>query len=133
MKLPASHPRTPEQPVRTDAIGIVIRRWRLRSLLLAATLGSAALPVAADEKLARERTCFACHQVDRRLVGPAWRDVANRYANDRDAEARLAKKIREGGSGAWGTLAMAPNPAVTEADAQKLARWVLSLKTSRQP
>lgn len=103
-----------------------------RAGLLAGLLLVAA-PAAADEKLARERACLSCHAVERKLVGPAFRDVAKRYAGDREAEARLAKKIRSGGAGAWGTLAMAPNPAVTEADAQKLARWVLSLETARQP
>lgn len=92
-----------------------------------------AAPARADEKLARERACLSCHAIERKLVGPAFRDVSKRYAGDREAEARLAKKIRTGGAGAWGTLAMGPNPAITETDAQNLARWVLSIETARQP
>ena len=85
----------------------------------------------ADEKLARARNCYACHQVQSKLVGPAWRDVASRYAGEPGAEARLARKIRDGGAGAWGVIAMAPNPSVTEPDARALARWVLSLRPAQ--
>lgn len=94
----------------------------------AATLLAFASAAQADEKLARTRSCFACHKLEGRLVGPSYRDVAARYREDPTAVTRLAAKIRAGGAGAWGTLAMAPNPAVTEADALVLARWVLSQK-----
>ena len=104
-------------------------RWFLTALSLAALLPGAAAH--ADEKLARARNCYACHQVESKLVGPAWRDVATRYARDAQSEARLARKIREGGAGAWGVVAMAPNPAVTDADARALARWVLSLRPAK--
>jgi cytochrome c len=97
------------------------------SLVMAAPAVSAGT-ASADEKLARERQCLACHRIDGKLVGPSYRDVAARYRGDAAAEGRLAAKIRTGGAGVWGTLAMAPNPAVTEADARLLARWVLSLK-----
>jgi cytochrome c len=116
-------------------LGIVIRQ-RPRSAWIAALLAGlliATVPARADETLARERACLSCHSIERKLVGPAFRDVAKRYAGDREAEDRLAKKIRTGGAGAWGTLAMAPNPAVTEAEARRLARWVLSQDSSRQP
>jgi cytochrome c len=114
----------------TDDGSRKVPRGAAAALLVAAALVPllACAPAVADEKLARARTCFACHQTDRKLVGPAFRDVAARYANDPAALPRLARKIREGGAGSWGTLAMAPNPAVTEADAITLARWVLSLK-----
>jgi cytochrome c len=101
-----------------------------RLVLLAAALSGwlAGAPARADEALARQRNCFACHAVEGKLVGPAYRDVAARYAGDTGAEARLALKIRSGGAGVWGQLAMAPNPAVTEAEARQLARWVLGLR-----
>jgi len=99
--------------------------------VLALAAGLPGLSAHADEKLARARNCYACHQVEGKLVGPAWRDVATRYARDPEAEARLARKIREGGAGAWGVVAMAPNPAVTEADARALARWVLALRPAK--
>jgi cytochrome c len=106
-----------------------LAHWFVAVVALAA--GLPALPAHADEKLARARNCYACHQVDGKLVGPAWRDVAARYARDPEAEARLARKIREGGAGAWGVVAMAPNPAVTDADARALARWVLALRPGK--
>jgi len=101
---------------------------RIAMTASAAALLACAPPVQADEKLARARQCFACHKVEGRLVGPSYRDVAARYRDDPAAVTRLAAKIRAGGAGAWGTLAMAPNPAVTEADAVALARWVLAQK-----
>ena len=80
-----------------------------------------------DGDLARAKKCLSCHAVDRKLVGPAYKDVAARYANDKDAEARLAKKIMEGGAGAWGVVPM-PSNEVTKAEAQRLAHWVLMQK-----
>lgn len=100
----------------------------LRLLAVAIAVAGASAPVMADERLARSRNCFACHQIESKLVGPAWREVAIRYARDPEAELRLARKIREGGAGVWGVIAMAPNPALSESDARALARWVLSLR-----
>ncbi len=77
-----------------------------------------------DDALARAKNCLNCHALDRKVVGPAYRDVAKRYAGDRDAEARLALKIRRGGAGAWGVVPMPAN-AVTPDEAVRLARWVL--------
>ena len=115
--------------------GIVIRRRTGPTGCLAGALailaGALSLGTAtahADESTAKKRNCSACHTLDRKLVGPAFREVATRYASDRDAEARLARRIREGGTGAWGTLAMPPQPTIPEAEARDLARWVLSLK-----
>lgn len=82
----------------------------------------------ASPELAQASRCLACHQVDRKVVGPAFREVGRRYANRPDAVAHLARKIREGGSGAWGAVPMAANPHVSEADALRLAQWVLTLK-----
>jgi len=82
--------------------------------------------VSADEKLTRAKSCMACHAVDKKLVGPAWRDVAARYAGQKDAAERLAAKIRGGGSGVWGPVPMPANPNISEEEAQTLARWVLS-------
>ena len=82
----------------------------------------------ASPELAQSSRCLACHQVDRKVVGPAFREVARRYAGRPEAAALLARKIREGGSGAWGAVPMAANPHVSEADAKRLAQWVLSLK-----
>ena len=82
----------------------------------------------ANADLAKSKNCLACHSVDKKVVGPAYKDVAAKYAKDKDAATRLAKKIREGGVGVWGQIPMPANPQVSEAEAQTLAKWVLSTK-----
>ncbi len=82
----------------------------------------------ANEQLAKEKNCLACHSVDSKLVGPAYKDVAAKYKGDKSAEAKLATKIQKGGSGVWGQIPMPANPQVSEAEAKTLAKWVLSLK-----
>ena len=91
--------------------------------LLAAT--STALPVLADPALAASKNCMACHAVDKKLVGPAYKDVAKKYAGQAGAADKLAAKIMKGGSGVWGAIPMPANPQVNEAEAKKLAAWVL--------
>lgn len=81
----------------------------------------------ADEALARAKNCLACHNVERKLVGPAFKAVAAKYAGRQDMVDVLAKKIRQGGGGVWGPVPMPANPQVSEADAKSLAAWVLSL------
>lgn len=85
-----------------------------------------ALPARADRALATAKNCMTCHAMDRKLVGPAFKDVAARYRNDKAAADRLAQKIMEGGGGAWGVVRMPSNPQVNEAEAKRLAAWVLS-------
>lgn len=91
-----------------------------------ALLGSAC--ALANEELAKQKACLACHQVDKKLVGPAYKDVAAKYKSDKDAEGKLATKIRTGGVGVWGQIPMPANPAVSEAEAKALAKWVLAMK-----
>lgn len=93
-----------------------------------AVLAVAAGPAFANAELAKAKNCLACHTESKKLVGPAYKDVAAKYANDKAAAARLAKKIREGGVGVWGQVPMPANPQVNEAEAQTLAKWVLSIK-----
>jgi cytochrome c len=81
----------------------------------------------ADEALAKAKNCMSCHQVATKVVGPAYKDVAKKYAGDKAAEAKLAEKIQKGGKGSWGEVPMPPNN-VTPDEAKKLAHWVLSLK-----
>ena len=97
----------------------------LFTLVLAGSCIGTAL---ADQALATAKNCMGCHAVANKVVGPAYKDVANRYRDDKNAVDRLALKIRQGGSGAWGGLAMPANPQVNEADAKRLAAWILSLK-----
>jgi cytochrome c len=93
----------------------------------AATMTVAA-PAFADQALATAKNCMACHAVDKKLVGPAYKDVAAKYAADKTAADKLAAKILKGGSGVWGAVPMPANAQVNEAEAKKLAAWVLSLK-----
>jgi len=78
-------------------------------------------------KLAGEKGCLACHAVDKKVVGPAYKDVAAKYKGDKTAEAKLVKKVIAGGSGVWGQVPMPPNN-VSEKDATTLVKWVLSQK-----
>ncbi len=93
---------------------------------VAAGLLSAA-PAFADEALAKSKNCLACHSVDKKLVGPAYKDVAAKYKGDAGAAAMLAEKIQKGGSGTWGQIPMPPNPQVNADEAKKLTAWILSL------
>ena len=101
----------------------------MKKILLALSLTAAAVvPAMADEALAKAKNCMACHAVANKVVGPAYKDVAKKYAGDKTAADKLAAKIVKGGSGVWGAVPMPANPQVSEAEAKKLAAWVLSLK-----
>ncbi|MFL6672066.1 MAG: c-type cytochrome [Massilia sp.] len=78
--------------------------------------------------LAKSKNCFACHAVATKLVGPAYKDVAAKYAGQKDVEAKLVQKVIKGGSGVWGPVPMPPNPQVSDAEAHTLVKWILSLK-----
>src|SRR5258708_942831 len=98
--------------------------------LAAAAMALAAAPgFAADElALATKSACTACHSVDKKIVGPAFKEVAAKYKGDKTAEAKLVAKVKKGGAGVWGEVPMPPNSTVSDADIQKLVKWVLSLK-----
>ena len=93
--------------------------------LIAAVAVSA--PALANQELAQKKNCLACHTTDKKLVGPSYKDVAAKYAGQKDAADKLAVKIQKGGTGAWGPVPMPPNP-VTDAEAKQLAAWVLTIK-----
>jgi cytochrome c len=99
-----------------------------KSVTLAAILAVAALPALANEELAKKNACTACHAIDKKIVGPAFKEVAAKYRNDKTAEAMLVKKVKEGGVGVWGQVPMPPNSTVSDKDIQTLVKWVLSLK-----
>lgn len=82
----------------------------------------------AQQDLAQKKNCMACHALDKKLVGPAYKDVAAKYAKEKDAYKKLADKIIKGGSGVWGPVPMPPNTTVTPAEAESLAKWVLTVK-----
>jgi cytochrome c len=103
------------------------------SLALAApaaalAMALAAAPVQADEALAAKSGCLACHAVDKKVVGPSYQEVAAKYRGDKAAQAKLEKKVKEGGVGVWGQIPMPPNTQVKDEDIKKLVAWVLSQK-----
>lgn len=103
--------------------------WRLT--VCAATLAAglvASQPALADAELARAKNCMACHALDKKLIGPSYRDVAAKYATDRNAAAKLAKKVRDGGVGVWGQIPMPANPQVSAEEATRLVKWMLEQK-----
>jgi cytochrome c len=96
--------------------------------LLVSGAAYAALDNAKAEAMMKKDGCAACHSVEKKIVGPAYVDVAAKYRNDKNAVATLTKKIKEGGSGVWGQIPMPPNAAVPEADVKELVAWILALK-----
>ena len=115
MRLPTVADRTPT--MRT-----------LCTSLCAALTVAAAPAVHANPELARAKICLGCHDINEKKIGPAFKDVAARYAGQKDAPARLAEKVVKGGSGAWGVLPMPANPKVTPEEARQLVNWILGLK-----
>ena len=99
-----------------------------RTLITLAMALSVAAPAMADEALAKSKNCMACHAIDKRLVGPAYKDVAKKYAGQKDAEATLVTHVIKGSKGVWGPVPMPANANVNEAEAKQLVAWVLSLK-----
>jgi cytochrome c len=93
-------------------------------------LAAVAVPAfaAGPGDLAQQKNCMACHAIDKKLVGPAYKDVAAKYAGQKDAVDKLAQKVMKGGSGVWGAVPMPANPQVNEAEAKQLVQWVLSQK-----
>ena len=98
------------------------------SILLAAALATTVAPAVANQELAQKKNCLACHALDKKLIGPAYKDVAAKYAGQKDAADKLAQKIKGGGSGVWGAVPMPANPQVSDAEAKQLAAWVLTIK-----
>ncbi len=99
---------------------IVIAAAAAAGVLLAA-------PALADEALAKKYNCLACHQVDKKVVGPSYKDVAKKYKGQSGAAATLAGKVKKGSSGTWGPVPMPPNPTVPDADVKKLVDWILKM------
>lgn len=101
----------------------------MKKLALLASLATViAMPAFANADLAQKKSCLACHAADKKLVGPSYKDVAAKYAGQKDAVAKLAEKIQKGGVGAWGQVPMPANPQVNAEEAKQLATWVLSAK-----
>jgi cytochrome c len=91
----------------------------------AVALSSAAL---ANEKLAQASGCMTCHSIDKKVIGPSYKEVAEKYRNDKGAEPELFKKVKAGGKGVWGETPMPPNAHVKDDDIHAIVKWILSLK-----
>lgn len=110
----------------------------MRTATLAAALAGCAVAFAGPahavltnaqaEAMMKKDGCAACHAIDKKVVGPAYLDVANKYRTDKNAPALLAKKVKEGGVGTWGQIPMPPNAAVAQGDITELVTWILQLK-----
>ena len=101
----------------------------MKRILIATALAlSASAPAWADQALAQSTNCMACHSVDKKVVGPAFKDIAKKFGSQAGAADMLAQKIMKGSSGVWGPVPMPANTQVSEAEAKTLANWVLSLK-----
>lgn len=96
------------------------------SMLVAAQAN--AVDAAAAQAIAQKSGCLACHTVDKKVLGPAYKDVAAKYKGDKTAEAKLIAKVKAGGSGVWGPMPMPANsPQVKDADIKTVVEWILSL------
>ncbi len=98
------------------------------ALAVAGVATTASLPANASDALAKKHNCLACHQVDKKVVGPSYKEVAAKYAGDKAAQAKLVDKVKKGGAGVWGQIPMPPNNTVPDAEVQALVKWILSLK-----
>jgi len=100
------------------------------ALVLSVVLASAAQAAdpKAAEALAKSSGCLACHTTDKKLIGPSYREIAAKYRNDPQAEAKLVAKVKAGGKGVWGEIPMPPNAHVKDADIRTIVQWILSLK-----
>ena len=96
--------------------------------LVVAIAAVTASPAFASPDLAKAKNCMACHATDKKVVGPAYKDVAAKYAGQKDAADKLSQKIQKGGSGIWGPVPMPANPQVSDAEAKQLAAWILTAK-----
>ena len=101
---------------------------KLLTPMIVALAGLAAAPAFANADLAQKKNCMACHAVDKKVLGPAYKDVAAKYAGQKDALDKLSAKVVKGGSGVWGNIPMPANPQVTDAEAKQLVAWILTLK-----
>ena len=95
---------------------------------LLATVGILAAPaaMASPKDIASKNACLGCHAVDKKVVGPAFKDIAAKYAGQADASAKLVKKVKAGGSGVWGPVPMPANVGISEADTKVVVDWVLA-------
>ena len=99
----------------------------IAAALAVAAPNAGAADAAQAEALAKKHNCLACHQLDKKSVGPAYKDIAKKYKGQADAQAKLAEKVKKGGQGAWGPIPMPPNAAIPDKDLKELVEWILKM------
>jgi cytochrome c len=109
-------------------VPLIVEEFMKKVLFLGAVAALISGPVLANADLAKSKNCMACHAVDKKVVGPAYKDVAAKYAGQKDAEDKLVQKVLKGSKGVWGEIPMPPNSNVSEAEARTLVKWVLNQK-----
>ena len=95
---------------------------------LSIVMAGASAPAFAQVELAQKKNCLACHSVDKKVLGPSYKEVAAKYAGQKEATDKLAEKILKGGTGVWGNIPMPANPQVSDAEAKQLVAWIMTLK-----
>jgi len=100
-------------------------RSTVAALVAVASVTALATPARASEVLAKKHNCLACHTLDKKSVGPAYKEIAKKYKGQAGIEAKLAEKVKKGGQGVWGPVPMPPNAAVPDADVKTLVDWLL--------
>ena len=103
------------------------RKFAVAAFVAACGMLTIGAPAFASADLAKAKNCLACHAIDKKLVGPSYKDIAAKYKGDKNAQATLVKKVREGGVGVFGQIPMPANPQVNEQEAQTLVKWILSM------
>ncbi|MDQ0142763.1 c-type cytochrome [Cupriavidus necator] len=103
-----------------------MKQFVIAALMLGAAASAHAVDAAKAQEIANKNACMGCHQVDKKLVGPAYKDVAAKYKGDKNALATLTKKVKNGGSGVWGPVPMPANAALSDADLKTVVEWVLA-------
>ena len=101
---------------------------RISAASLLAALAVSATSVQANEKLAQASGCMTCHGIEKKMIGPSFKEVATKYRGNKSAETGLIKKVKGGGKGVWGETPMPPNPHVRDEDVKTLVGWILSGK-----
>ncbi|AMR76305.1 c-type cytochrome [Cupriavidus nantongensis] len=103
-----------------------MKQFVIAALMLGAAASAHAVDAAKAQEIANKNACMGCHQVDKKLVGPSYKEVATKYKGDKNALATLSKKVKGGGSGVWGPVPMPANAAISDADLKTVVEWVLA-------
>ena len=104
------------------------RQWIVLAAGLSIAGGAQALDNAGAQALMKKDGCDSCHEIDKKLIGPAFRDVASKYKGDKDASIKLQNKVKKGGAHVWGDIVMPPNILASDADIKALVDWILTLQ-----